>query len=132
MSVSSATIQKVVTATLSAAGSRIEENSSKIRQVFSRHLENKMAHIEALPNMIGKLMEKTKQSASVVEKRIGSKLQHIAAGIKKQASAGSDTIAQTAGAAVHEIKMRVDDEYRSDVIREEFLTKFDKRQSLGL
>ncbi len=132
MSVSSAMIQKVVTATLSAAGSRIEENAAKIREVFSRHMENKMARIDALPATIGKLIEKTKQSASVVEKRIGSKLQHIAAGIKKQAAAGSETIAQTAGAAVHEIKMRVDEEYRSDVIREEFLTKFDKRRSLGL
>jgi hypothetical protein len=130
MSISSGLIQKAVEAKLSAVSDQIGEKTATVKEIFSRRLENNMARIDALPSVLGLQLRKAKQSVAAIEKRLGSKIQHIAGSIRKQADDAPDALYQAGHRAVHKIRMNVDSEYRNEETAHALVNHIDRRNSL--
>ncbi len=130
MSISSGLIQKAVEAKLSEVSDQIETKTAKMKEIFSRRLENNMARIDALPRVLGDQLRKAKQSVTAIEKRLGSKIQHIAMSIRKQADDAPDALYQAGHRAVHKIMMNVDSDYRNEETAHAVAIHIDRRKSL--
>ncbi len=128
MGISSGLIQKAVEVKLSEVSDQIETKTVKMKEIFSRRLENNIARVEALPRLIGHPLYKAKMSAAAAfEKRLCCKLLHIATAIEKRVdSAPDNAIYQVGQRAVDQIRLKVDINYGKDQATQAFRDLVDR------